>query len=123
MPHFDDLVPCTEGGWMILPPRHCPNGHRLGPGAVLVGHQPCAAGSCHGGHTTWQCLTCQVITYAPATGAGCRLLDVLAGPNDVPVSSTLRYLVVGSGLEFDDRGAHELKGVPGEWRLFAVASP
>jgi len=30
--------------------------------------------------------------------------------------------VIGSGLEFDDRGAHHLKGVPGEWRLFAVAS-
>jgi hypothetical protein len=30
--------------------------------------------------------------------------------------------VIGSGLEFEDRGAHELKGVPGEWRLFEVAS-
>ena len=38
------------------------------------------------------------------------------------VSSTLRDLVIGSGIEFEDRGAHELKGVPGEWRLFAVAS-
>jgi class 3 adenylate cyclase/pimeloyl-ACP methyl ester carboxylesterase len=47
----------------------------------------------------------------------------LAGPNEVLVSSTLRDLVIGSGLEFEDRGTHELKGVPGEWRLFAVASP
>ena len=47
--------------------------------------------------------------------------QTLAGPNDVLVSSTLRDLVIGSGLEFDDRGAHELKGVPGEWHLFAVA--
>ena len=39
------------------------------------------------------------------------------------MSSTLRDLVIGSGLEFDDRGAHELKGVPGEWHLFAVSSP
>jgi class 3 adenylate cyclase len=46
----------------------------------------------------------------------------LAGPNDMLVSSTLRDLVIGSGLEFEDRGSHELKGVPGEWRLFAVAS-
>jgi class 3 adenylate cyclase len=46
----------------------------------------------------------------------------LAGPNDVLVSSTLRDLVIGSGLEFDDRGRHELKGVPGDWHLFAVAS-
>ena len=50
-------------------------------------------------------------------------VSALAGPNDVLVSSTLRDLVIGSGLEFEERGAHELKGVPGEWRLFAVASP
>jgi class 3 adenylate cyclase len=49
-------------------------------------------------------------------------VSALAGPNDVLVSSTLRDLVIGSGLEFEDRGVHELKGVPGEWRLFAVAS-
>ncbi|HME14326.1 MAG TPA: adenylate/guanylate cyclase domain-containing protein [Mycobacterium sp.] len=48
-------------------------------------------------------------------------VSALAGPNDVLVSSTLRDLVIGSGLEFDDRGNHELKGVPGEWRIFAVA--
>jgi class 3 adenylate cyclase len=50
-------------------------------------------------------------------------VSALAGPNDVLVSSTLRDLVIGSGLAFEERGAHELKGVPGEWRLFAVASP
>ena len=50
-------------------------------------------------------------------------VSALAGPNDVLVSSTLRDLVIGSGLEFEDRGAHQLKGVPGEWRLFAVVSP
>ena len=50
-------------------------------------------------------------------------VSALAGPNDVLVSSTLRDLVIGSGLEFEDRGSHELKGVPGEWHLFAVASP
>jgi len=49
-------------------------------------------------------------------------VSALAGPNDVLVSSTLRDLVIGSGLEFEERGAHQLKGVPGEWRLFAVAS-
>jgi class 3 adenylate cyclase/pimeloyl-ACP methyl ester carboxylesterase len=57
-----------------------------------------------------------------AVHIGARV-NALAGPNDVLVSSTLRDLVIGSGLEFDDRGAHELKGVPGEWHLFAVASP
>ncbi len=49
-------------------------------------------------------------------------VSALAGPNDVLVSSTLRDLVIGSGLEFEDRGTHQLKGVPGEWRLFGVAS-
>jgi class 3 adenylate cyclase len=57
-----------------------------------------------------------------AVHIGARV-SALAGPNDVLVSSTLRDLVIGSGLEFDERGAYELKGVPGEWRLFAVASP
>ena len=57
-----------------------------------------------------------------AVHIGARV-SALAGPNDVLVSGTLRDLVIGSGLEFDDRGAHQLKGVPGEWHLFAVASP
>ncbi|HTA64650.1 MAG TPA: adenylate/guanylate cyclase domain-containing protein [Xanthomonadaceae bacterium] len=47
-------------------------------------------------------------------------VSTLAGPNDVLVSSTLRDLVIGSGLQFEERGSYELKGVPGEWRLFAV---
>jgi class 3 adenylate cyclase len=57
-----------------------------------------------------------------AVHIGARV-SALAGVNDVLVSSTLRDLVIGSGLVFDERGAYELKGVPGEWRLFAVASP
>jgi class 3 adenylate cyclase len=56
-----------------------------------------------------------------AVHIGARV-SALAGPNDVLVSSTLRDLVIGSGLEFEGRGTHELKGVPGEWHLFAVAS-
>ena len=44
-----------------------------------------------------------------------------AGPGEVLVSSTVKDLVAGSGLEFLERGAAELKGVPGEWRLYAVA--
>ena len=56
-----------------------------------------------------------------AVHIGARV-SALAGANDVLVSSTLRDLVIGSGLEFDERGAHQLKGVPGEWHLFAVAS-
>lgn len=56
-----------------------------------------------------------------AVHIGARV-SALAAANDVLVSSTLRDLVIGSGLEFEDRGAHTLKGVPGEWQLFAVAS-
>ena len=56
-----------------------------------------------------------------AVHIGARV-SALAGPNDVLVSSTLRDLVIGSGLEFEARDTHQLKGVPGEWRLFAVAS-
>jgi pimeloyl-ACP methyl ester carboxylesterase len=45
-----------------------------------------------------------------------------AGPGEVLASSTVKDLVAGSGLEFADRGTHELKGVPGEWRLYALSS-
>jgi class 3 adenylate cyclase/alpha-beta hydrolase superfamily lysophospholipase len=47
-------------------------------------------------------------------------LGSLALPGEVLVSSTVKDLVVGSGIEFQDRGEHELKGVPGSWRLFRV---
>jgi class 3 adenylate cyclase len=45
-----------------------------------------------------------------------------AGPGEVVVSNTVKDLVAGSGIAFRDRGAADLKGVPGEWRLFAVES-
>jgi class 3 adenylate cyclase len=43
-----------------------------------------------------------------------------AEPGEVLVSGTVKDLVAGSGLAFEDRGAHELKGIPGEWRLYAL---
>jgi pimeloyl-ACP methyl ester carboxylesterase len=43
-----------------------------------------------------------------------------AAANEVLVSNTVKDLVAGAGIKFTDRGAHELKGIPGEWRLFAV---
>jgi pimeloyl-ACP methyl ester carboxylesterase/class 3 adenylate cyclase len=55
-----------------------------------------------------------------AVHIGARVAS-LAEPGDVLVSSTVKDLVVGSGLEFEARGAHELKGVPGEWAIYAVA--
>jgi pimeloyl-ACP methyl ester carboxylesterase len=54
-----------------------------------------------------------------AVHTGARIAS-LAGPGEVLISHTVKDLVAGSGLEFEDRGAHELKGVPGEWRLFAA---
>lgn len=55
-----------------------------------------------------------------AVHIGARVLSNSA-PNEVLVSSTVRDLVAGSGIQFADRGTHDLKGVPGEWHLFAVA--
>ena len=54
-----------------------------------------------------------------AVHIGARISE-RAGPGEVLVSSTVSDLVAGSGIEFADRGEHELKGVPGSWRLFAV---
>jgi class 3 adenylate cyclase/pimeloyl-ACP methyl ester carboxylesterase len=47
-------------------------------------------------------------------------VSALAGPGEVLVSSTVKDLVAGSGITFTDRGSHVLKGVPDEWRVFAV---
>ena len=49
-------------------------------------------------------------------------IEGLAQAGEVLVSRTVTDLVVGSGLEFDDRGEHELKGVPGRWQLFAATA-
>jgi class 3 adenylate cyclase len=54
-----------------------------------------------------------------AVHIGARVLEN-AGPGEVLVSSTVKDLVAGSGLHFNDRGLKSLKGIPGEWRLFLV---
>jgi class 3 adenylate cyclase len=54
-----------------------------------------------------------------AVHTGARVA-ALADPSEVLVSSTVKDLVAGSGIEFEERGEHELKGVPGAWRLYAV---
>jgi pimeloyl-ACP methyl ester carboxylesterase len=56
-----------------------------------------------------------------AVNIGARV-GALAGANEVLVSSTVKDLVVGADLEFTERGEHELKGVPGTWRLYAAAA-
>jgi class 3 adenylate cyclase len=54
-----------------------------------------------------------------AVHIGARV-GALAGPGEVLVSGTVKDLTVGSGIGFADRGTRELKGVPGEWRLYAA---
>ncbi|HJQ74240.1 MAG TPA: adenylate/guanylate cyclase domain-containing protein, partial [Gaiellaceae bacterium] len=54
-----------------------------------------------------------------AVHTGARIAS-LAGAGEVLVSQTVKDLVSGSGLAFEDRGLHELKGVPGEWRVYAA---
>jgi class 3 adenylate cyclase len=57
-----------------------------------------------------------------AVHTGARVA-ALAAPGEVLTSSTVRDLVAGSGIHFEDRGQHELKGVQGAWHLFAVTDP
>jgi class 3 adenylate cyclase len=54
-----------------------------------------------------------------AAHVGARI-EALAAPGEILVSRTMRDLVAGSGIEFRDAGSHVLKGVPDEWRLYAV---
>ena len=55
-----------------------------------------------------------------AVHIGARVV-ALADAGEILVSSTVKDLVAGSGVVFDDRGRHVLKGVPGDWQLHAVA--
>ena len=67
---------------------------------------------------------CEVIDGKPggiAVTIGARLLGT-AGPREVVVSGTVKDLVAGSGLAFEDLGEHELKGVPGSWHLYRATS-
>jgi class 3 adenylate cyclase len=63
------------------------------------------------------------VTGADIAGVAVHIgarVNALAGASEVLVSSTVRDLVAGSGIEFADRGDHHLKGVPGTWRMYAV---
>jgi class 3 adenylate cyclase/pimeloyl-ACP methyl ester carboxylesterase len=68
---------------------------------------------------TGECELVDSKTGGIAVHIGARVASQ-AAPNDVLVSSTVKDLVAGSGIGFEDRGPHELKGIPGEWRLYAV---
>ena len=56
-----------------------------------------------------------------AVHIGARV-GALAGPSEVLVTSTVKDLVAGSGLAFQDRGEHQLKGIPEAWRLYALSA-
>jgi class 3 adenylate cyclase len=57
-----------------------------------------------------------------ALHVGARIAS-LAGPSEILVSQTVKDLVAGSGLAFEDAGEHELRGVPDRWRLYRVVGP
>lgn len=66
-----DLVLSTGGEWMVRPPERCANGHRLA-GRCIVGTMPCR---CQDRHLTWCCDACGDITFGPALGVDCALLN------------------------------------------------
>ena len=68
---------------------------------------------------TGECRTIDGKIGGLAVSIGARVTS-LAGPSEILVSQTVRDLVAGSGLEFAGRGEHELKGVPGTWRVYAI---
>lgn len=73
MADVGDLVPSTKGGWVLVAPTHCPNGHELSPNRCLVGHAPCSCG----GHTTWWCREpgCGATVYGPSLRESCAVLN------------------------------------------------
>ncbi|MFN2465463.1 MAG: adenylate/guanylate cyclase domain-containing protein [Candidatus Dormibacteria bacterium] len=95
-----------------------------GPGrAIRAAHGLLAAGRKLGLETrsgvhTGECEVLGDDVGGIAVHIGARVA-ALAGPGEVLVSSTVKDLVAGSGISFAERGEHELKGVPGTWRLFA----
>ena len=65
---------------------------------------------------------CRLVGDKPtgvAVNIGARVAAT-AGAGEIVVTSTVRDLVAGSGLSFEERGEHELKGIPGPWRLYSV---
>jgi class 3 adenylate cyclase len=70
---------------------------------------------------TGECEVLDAKVAGIAVAIGARV-SALAAAGEVLVSQTVKDLVAGSGIAFDDRGPAELKGVPGEWRLYSVAS-
>ena len=88
--------------------------------ACAVGHAVRALGvRIRAGLHTGECEVLGDKLSGIAVHIGARIAS-LAAPDEVLVSSTVKDLVAGSGLRFQNRGLHSLRGVPGDWRLFAV---
>ena len=94
--------------------------------AVMCAHAICEAVKPLGLEVRAGCHTGEIELMGADVGGiavhiGARVA-ALAGPSEVLVSSTVKDLVAGSGLVFEDRGKHELKGVPEKWHLYRVAA-
>jgi class 3 adenylate cyclase len=97
-----------------------------GPARAIRAAQAIAAGvrplgiEIRAGVHTGECELHEGKVAGIAVSAGARVAAA-AGPSEVLVSHTVKDLVAGSGIEFEDRGTRELKGISGEWRLYSVA--
>jgi class 3 adenylate cyclase len=88
--------------------------------AAAISHEASAIGiQVRAGLHTGEVETAGAKVSGLAVHIGARIMS-LATAGEVLVSSTVRDLVAGSGIAFDERGAHTLKGIPGEWRLSAA---
>ena len=114
-------------GWFVV--AEAANRDANAGGQDVAAHTLCAIGGAHG-------IDCAVVTeqgkhdWVFAAAAFAAALPWLAGQLDspgvphipMPQPALTQVPLIGSGLEFEDRGAHQLKGVPGEWHLSAVTS-
>jgi pimeloyl-ACP methyl ester carboxylesterase len=125
----DDLVRSELGRWRGREVKQLGDGFLAsfeGPARAIRCAQAIAAGvrrlglEIRAGIHTGECERRGDDLAGMAVHIGARV-GAAAGAGEILVSGTVRDLVVGSGIAFDDRGAQELKGVPGEWRLYAVA--
>jgi class 3 adenylate cyclase len=86
---------------------------------AIVGSMPELGLEVRAGLHTGECELVDGKVAGIAVHTGARVASQ-ANPGEVLVSRTVKDLVAGSGLAFEDRGQHELKGIPGEWRLYAL---
>jgi class 3 adenylate cyclase len=86
---------------------------------AIVASMPALGLELRAGVHTGECEVIDDKVAGIAVHTGARVA-AQAQPGEVLVSSTVKDLVAGSGIVFEDRGAYELKGIPGEWRLYAV---